>query len=113
MSVVDAVLAPLLIVAADIVVFLLVGRLGKRTTGEGTKFKPFTGGEKNIPTRGTYQSNLFIFAVLFMVVEAFALLLASSFESPTHYYPALFLIGGSGVITLTVWWYIVAGGGEF
>ncbi len=113
MDVFDAVVAPVLIVLADIIVFLIVGLLGKRTYGKGTKFKPFTGGEKNIPTRGTYQSNLFIFAVLFMVVEAFALLLAGSFESPTNYYPMLFLIGGSGVITLTVWWYIVAGGGEF
>lgn len=113
MDIVDSVLAPVLIIIADVLVFLAVGTLGKRTEGKGTKFQPFTGGEKNVPTRGTYQSNLFVFAVLFMVVEAFALLLASSFESSAIYYPLLFLVGGSGVITLTVWWYIVAGGGEF
>lgn len=109
----DAVIAPVLIIAADIIVFLLVGTLGKRVEGKGAKFSPFTGGEKNVPTRGTYQSNLFVFAVLFMVVEAFALLLASSYKAPGDYYPMLFLIGGSGVITLTVWWYLVAGGGDF
>lgn len=113
MDVTGAVMAPVIIVAADIVVFLLVGTLGKRTEGSGPKYSPFTGGEKDVPTRGTYQSNLFVFAVLFMVVEAFALLLASSFGSTGVYYPLLFLLGGSGVITLTVWWYIVAGGGEF
>lgn len=113
MNVLDAVIAPAVIIVADIIVFMLVGMLGKRTEGKGTKFQPFTGGEKNVPTRGTYQSNLFVFAVLFMVVEAFALILTSSFESPNTYYPLLFLLGGSGVITLTVWWYIVAGGGEF
>jgi hypothetical protein len=107
------VLAPVLIVVADIIIFMLVGTLGRRTTGQGARYRPFTGGEKNIPVRGTYRSNLFVFAVLFMVVEAFALLLASSFESPGKYYPLLFLLGGSGVITLTVWWYIVSGNGEF
>ena len=106
-------MAPAIIVLADIAVFLLVGTLGKRTEGSGAKYRPFTGGERDLPTRGTYQTNLFVFAVLFMVVEAFALLLASSFGSNGVYYPMLFLIGGSGVITLTVWWYIVAGGGEF
>ncbi len=41
----DAILGPLIIIIADIVVFTLVGRLGKRSSGTGTKYEPFTGGE--------------------------------------------------------------------
>jgi len=109
---VDIIIAPLLIVVADIIIYILVGRLGKRSSGKGVKYEPFTGGEEDIPRRGLYQSELFVFAALFMVVEAFALLLAGSFAATTNYYPLLFLIGGSGVIMLTVWWFIVVGGGR-
>jgi hypothetical protein len=98
---------------ADIIVFSLVGRLGKRSTGKGTKYEPFAGGESSIPTRGLYQSNLFVFAALFLVVEAFALLLAGSFTASSAFYPLLFLIGGGGAITAIVWWYLLMGGGEF
>lgn len=106
-------MGPVIIIVADLVVFTLIGRLGKRSSGKGTKYEPFSGGEEAIPTRGLYQSNLFVFAVLFMVVEAFALLLAGSFLAPTSYYPLLFLAGGGGVTTLVIWWYLIAGGGEF
>ena len=109
---VDIIIAPLLIVVADIIIYILVGRLGKRSSGKGVKYEPFTGGEEDIPRRGLYQSELFVFAALFMVVEAFALLLAGSFAATTNYYPLLFLIGGSSVIMLTVWWFIVVGGGR-
>jgi len=109
----DAILGPLIIVVADIVVFALVARLGKRSSGTGTKYEPFTGGEESIPSRGLYRSNLFVFAALFLVVEALALILAGSFEAPTDTYPLLFLIGGGSVLTVTVWWFIYAGGGEF
>jgi NADH:ubiquinone oxidoreductase subunit 3 (subunit A) len=109
----DAILGPLIIVIADIVVFVLVGRLGKRSSGTGVRYEPFTGGEESIPSRGLYRSNLFIFAVLFMVVEALALILAGSFVAPSATYPLLFLIGGGSVLTVTVWWFITAGGGEF
>ena len=109
---VDIILAPLLIVVADIIIYVLVGRLGKRSSGKGVKYEPFTGGEEDIPTRGLYQSELFVFAALFMVVEAFALLLAGSFAASSNYYPLLFLIGGSGVIMLSIWWFIVVGGGK-
>ena len=111
-SEIDIILAPLLIIVADIVIYVLVGRLGKRSSGEGVKYEPFTGGEVDIPKRGLYQSELFVFAALFMVVEAFALLLAGSFSATSNYYPLLFLVGGSGVIMLTIWWYIVVGGGK-
>jgi len=98
---------------ADLIVFSLVGRLGRRTTGKGTKFEPFAGGESSIPTRGLYQSDLFVFAALFLVVEAFALLLAWSFSATSAFYPLLFLVGGGGVVTVVVWWYLLVGGGEF
>ena len=109
---IDIILAPLLIVVADIIIYVLVGRLGKRSSGKGVKYEPFTGGEEDIPKRGLYQSELFVFAALFMVVEAFALLLAGSFAASTNYYPLLFLIGGSGVIMLSIWWFIIVGGGK-
>jgi NADH:ubiquinone oxidoreductase subunit 3 (subunit A) len=109
----DAILGPLIIVITDIVVFTIVGRLGKRSSGTGAKYQPFTGGEESIPARGLYKSNLFVFATLFLVVEALALILAGSFEAPSATYPLLFLIGGGSVLTVTVWWFISAGGGEF
>jgi hypothetical protein len=113
MDTTDVILGPIGIVVANIVVFTLIGRLGKRTSGKGTKYEPFAGGESSIPTRGLYQSELFIFAALFLVVEAFALLLAGSYMAMTAYYPLLFLLGGGGVMMVIVWWYLLVGGGEF
>ena len=107
------IIAPILIVIADVIVYLAVGRLSKRSSGKGVKFQPFTGGEEAIPSRGLYQSELFVFAALFMVVETFALLLAGSYLAPSNYYPLLFLGGGSGVILLVIWWFMTAGGGKF
>jgi NADH:ubiquinone oxidoreductase subunit 3 (subunit A) len=109
----DSLLGPLIIVAADIIAFVLVGRLGKRTRGQGVKYEPFAGGEQSIPARGLYQSSLFIFAALFLVVETFALILAGSFEATGSYYPILFLAGGGSVLTFTVVWFLSAGGGKF
>ena len=109
----DSLLGPLVIVLVDIIAFLLVGRLGRRSTGKGTKYEPFAGGERAIPPRGLYQSSLFVFAALFLVVETFALILASSFEASGSYYPLLFLLGGGSVVTLTVLWFVSAGGGTF
>ena len=101
---------PLLIVVADMMIYLLLGTLGKRSSGKGNKYQPFTGGEENIAPRGLYQTELFVFAALFMVVEAFVLLISGSFTSPTNYYPLLFLSGG-GVVVLTVtWWIMIVGG---
>jgi NADH:ubiquinone oxidoreductase subunit 3 (subunit A) len=112
-DVLDPLLGPILIVAADIFVFLLVGRLGRRTKGTGTKYEPFSGGEGSVPARGLYQSSLFIFAALFLVVETFALLLAGSFEAESSYYPLLFLLGGGSVMTVCVVWFLTVGGGRF
>ena len=109
----DVLLGPVIVVVADIVVLALVGRLGHRSSGSGVKYKPFTGGEKAGATRGTYQSSLFVFAVIFLVVEAFSLLLAGSFLASGPFYPLLFLVGGGAVLTITVWWFLYVGGGEF
>lgn len=109
----DSLLGPLLIVVVDVVAFILVGRLGKRTTGKGVKYEPFAGGEKSVPSRGLYQSSLFVFAALFLIVETFALILASSFLASGSYYPFLFLLGGGSVMTLTVLWFLSVGGGRF
>jgi NADH:ubiquinone oxidoreductase subunit 3 (subunit A) len=104
---------PVLIVVADIIVYAAVGKLGTKSSGKGNKYQPFTGGEEQIPARGTYQSELFVFAALFMVVEAFALILAGSFASPTNLYPLLFLAGGGGVILVITWWLMLVGGVRF
>jgi len=101
---------PILVVVADVIVYVAVGKLGTKSSGKGGKYQPFTGGEEQIPTRGTYQSELFVFAALFMVVEAFALILAGCFASPTNFYPLLFLAGGGGVILVVTWWLILVGG---
>ncbi len=112
-DVTDVLLGPVLIVVVDLLAFVLVGRLGRHSRGSGVKYEPFAGGEKSVPSRGLYQSSLFIFATLFLVVETFALILAGSFEAPGAYYPLLFLIGGGSVVTLTVVWFLLVGGGKF
>jgi NADH:ubiquinone oxidoreductase subunit 3 (subunit A) len=109
----DFLVGPLLIVIVDILAFTLVGRLGKRTRGQGVKYEPFAGGEQSVPTRGLYQSSLFVFAALFLVVETFALILAGSFMAPDSFYPLLFLVGGGSVMTITVLWFLSVGGGKF
>ncbi len=109
----DVILGPLVIVVVDIAAYLLVGGLGRRSRGRGVKYEPFAGGENSVPHRGVYQSSLFIFAALFLVVETFALILAGSFEAPGPYYPVLFLVGGGSVVTLSVAWFLFAGGGRF
>jgi len=109
----DAILGPLIIIVVDLVAYMLVGSLGKRSRGQGVKYEPFSGGEKSVAPRGLYQSSLFVFAALFLVVEAFALILASSFEASGSFYPLLFLVGGGSVGTIAIYWFISSGGGTF
>jgi NADH:ubiquinone oxidoreductase subunit 3 (subunit A) len=109
----DSLLGPLIIVIVDILAFVLVGTLGRRSKGQGVKYEPFAGGEKSVPPRGLYQSSLFVFAALFLVVETFALILAGSFEATSSFYPLLFLLGGGSVVTITICWFLFAGGGTF
>ncbi len=110
---VDSLVGPLIIVVVDIIAFVLVGRLGKRSSGKGVKYEPFAGGEGSVPARGLYQSSLFVFAALFLVVETFALILAGSFEAPDPYYPLFFIVGGGSVVTFTILWFLSVGGGKF
>jgi hypothetical protein len=100
---------PVLIIVADLIIYILMGRMGKRSTGTGNKFQSFTGGEEAAP-RGKYGSELFVFAALFMVAETFVLLLSGSFAAPSYFYPLLFLAGGSGVILIVTWWLMIVGG---
>ena len=109
----DSLIGPLLIIIVDLIAFVLVGRLGKRTKGTGVRYEPFAGGEPSVPSRGLYQSSLFIFAALFLVVETFALILGSSFEASGSFYPLLFLVGGGSVVMFTVVWFLTVGGGKF
>ncbi|HXW94350.1 MAG TPA: hypothetical protein VEJ19_01420 [Nitrososphaerales archaeon] len=109
----DVILGPMIIIVADLVVYLLVGGLGKRSRGQGVKYEPFSGGEKSVAPRGLYQSSLFVFAALFLVVEAFALILASSFEASGSFYPLLFLVGGGSVGMIAIYWFTTSGGGTF
>jgi NADH:ubiquinone oxidoreductase subunit 3 (subunit A) len=111
-SIPDFLLGPVIVIVADIVVLALVGRLGSKSKGKGIKFQPFTGGQEPVAARGTYQSSLFVFAILFLVVEAFALLLAGSYFASAPFYPILFLAGGGAVLTFTIWWFLYVGGGE-
>ncbi len=106
------ILIPALVVVADLAVYVLVGSWSRRSRGQGPKYEPFTGGEQAIPRRGVYRSELFVFAVLFLVVEAFALVLSGSFLAPSNYYPLLYLAGGGAVILLTALWFQVVGGGK-
>jgi NADH:ubiquinone oxidoreductase subunit 3 (subunit A) len=107
------IIIPAIIIVADLLVYVLMGTLGKRSSGQGVKYEPFTGGEESIPMRGLYRSELFVFAVLFIVVEVFALILAGSFLAVTNYFPLLYLVGGSGVILVVTLWFMLAGGGKF
>lgn len=107
------IIVPALIIIADLAVYLFVGMWARRAEGKGSKYEPFTGGEDAIPQRGLYRSSLFIFAVLFMVVEGFALILAGSFTAPSNYYPLLYLTGGGAVILVVALWFMGPGGGKF
>ena len=106
------IVGPLLIVVANVMVYIAMGRFGKRSRGSGEKYAPFTGGEEGIPSRGVYRSELFVFATLFMIVEIFALLLSGSFSAASSFYPILFLVGGGSTIVVTIVWFLRAGGGS-
>jgi hypothetical protein len=102
---------PLLVGLANLLVYRGLGRLGRASEGHGVKFEPFTGGEAQVPSRGVYESELFVFAALFIVFEVFALLLATAIGAAERTMPILFLIGGSAMLLTTVHWFLGAGGG--
>jgi len=99
-----------LIVICNLVVYLIAGMAGRRISGQDPKCEPFMGGEENIPPRGHYRSELFVFAALFLVAESYTLALVSSYMSPSISNVVLYLLGGAAVILISVWWLVTAGG---
>ncbi|MEM3588719.1 MAG: hypothetical protein QXE25_02570 [Nitrososphaerota archaeon] len=104
------VLGTVLIVLCNLFVYLLAGLAGKRVYGQNPKCEPFMGGEENIPPRGHYRSELFIFATLFLVTESYVLALAGSYLSPSIDNVLLYLMGGAAVVLISVLWLVRAGG---
>ncbi len=99
-----------LIILCNLSVYIMVGIVSKRSAGNSPKFDPFMGGEENIPPRGHYRSELFVFAVLFLVAESYALILVGSYLSLNVYNVLLYLLGGAAVILISIWWLVTAGG---
>ena len=100
----------------SVIVFVLIlyfaaGRLGKVSTGSGTKFDPFAGGEELPPERGKYHSGLFVYAAFFVAFEVIGLLLASSVAAHGFLWPLLFTLAGGFPLLLMVW-FVGAGGPE-
>ena len=76
-----------------VLAFYFAGVLGKVSTGTGTKFDAFSGGEELPPERGKYHSELFVYAALFVAFEVIGLLLASSIAAHGLLWPLLFTLG--------------------
>jgi len=104
------ILGVFLIIICNLIVYLFAGMAGRRVSGQDPKCEPFMGGEENIPARGHYRSELFIFAALFLVAESYTLALVGSYLSPSIGNVVLYLIGGAAVILISVWWLVTAGG---
>lgn len=104
------VLGTILIILCNLLVYSLAGLAGKRISNQNLKCEPFMGGEENIPPRGHYRSELFIFAALFLVAESYVLALSGSFLSPSTNNVAFYMIGGAAVILISIWWLVKAGG---
>lgn len=104
--------AVIVVIAGSMGFYLLAGRLGRSSQGSGSKYAPFTGGEKIPPSRGKYHSELFVYAALFMVFEVFALLLASAIHSSTTLLPLIFTTTGGVTIFAAVIWFVQTGGGK-
>lgn len=68
----------LFVVLWSVVLFVLVFyfTVGKVSTGRGTKFDAFSGGEELPPERAKYHSELFMYAALFVAFEVIGLLQA-------------------------------------
>jgi len=109
--------ADLITVIWSVILFVLafyfaLGRLGKLSTGKGTKFDAFSGGEELPPERGKYHSELFVYAVLFVAFEVFGLLLASSIAAHGLLWPLLFTLAGGFSLFVLMVWFIGTGGSE-
>ena len=107
----------LIVVIWSVILFVLafyfaVGRLGKVSTGKGTKFDAFSGGEELPPERGKYHSELFVYAALFVAFEVVGLLLASSIAGRGLLWPLLFTIAGGFSLFVLMIWFVGTGGAE-
>lgn len=92
--------------------YFAVGRLGKVSTGTGTKFDAFSGGEELPPERGKYHSELFVYAALFVAFEVVGLLLSSSIAAHGLLWPLLFTLAGGLSLFVLMVWFIGTGGAE-
>ncbi len=95
-----------------LVLYFLVGRLGKVSTGTGVKYDAFAGGEELPPERGKYHSELFVYAALFVAFEVIGLLLASSISARGFLWPLLFTLGGGLSLFVLMVWFVGTGGAE-
>jgi NADH:ubiquinone oxidoreductase subunit 3 (subunit A) len=101
-----------IVVVAVLVVYHMVGFLGKTTHGKGPKFEAFSGGEELPPARGKYHSELFVYASLFVAFEVVTLLVASSLRLHSRIWPLLFVIAGGASLTVLMRWFAGTGGAE-
>jgi NADH:ubiquinone oxidoreductase subunit 3 (subunit A) len=92
--------------------YFLVGRLGKVSTGSGTKFDAFSGGEELPPERGKYHSELFVYAALFVAFEVIGLLIASSIIARGLLWQLLFTLAGGFSLFVLMIWFVGTGGAE-
>jgi NADH:ubiquinone oxidoreductase subunit 3 (subunit A) len=101
-----------IVVAPVLVLYYMVGFLGKTTHGKGPKFEAFSGGEELPPARGKYHSEMFVYASLFVAFEVVTLLVASSLRLQSHVWPLLFVIVGGISLTVLMQWFAGTGGAE-
>ena len=92
--------------------YFLLGRLGKLSTGTGTKFDAFSGGEELPHERGKYHSELFVYAALFVAFEVVGLLLASSIAARGLLWPLIFTLAGGFSLFVLMVWFVRTGGPE-
>jgi NADH:ubiquinone oxidoreductase subunit 3 (subunit A) len=92
--------------------YFALGKLGKVSTGKGTKFDAFAGGEELPPERGKYHSELFVYAALFVAFEVIGLLLASSIAAHGFLWPLLFTLAGGFSLFVLMIWFVGTGGAE-
>ncbi len=100
------------VIIVSMLFYMLAGRFGKTSTGSGTKYAPFTGGEEIPASRGKYHSDLFVYAALFMVFEVFGLLLASAISSLSLVWPLVFTAAGGVAVLVILIWFVQTGGSE-
>ena len=94
------------------VFYIIAGRIGKVSTGKGTKFEAFSGGEELPPERGKYHSELFVYAVLFVAFDVVGMLLASSITADDILWPFLFTLSGGFSLFILMLWFVNTGGAE-